>query len=200
MSHSITDRTAALAGVFQAAGLAHETACSDSRDSRALDATLGSIFKVTALDTADVYGGLHGLRTGLQTLRRVLASPRDEADLLITRYALGLLHLEKQARHKPTLLQTLRRGIERAQSQVEHFGEYHDNVVASLANVYVQTIGTLRPRIMVNGDETRLRNPRNVDLIRAILLGGVRSAFLWGQYDGSRWSLLFSREIGRAHV
>ncbi|MCG8433413.1 MAG: DUF489 family protein, partial [Gammaproteobacteria bacterium] len=73
------------------------------------------------------------------------------------------------------------------------FDPTHDNVLANLADTYVNTIGTLRPRVLVNGEHGHLQNPRNVNLIRALLLAGIRSATLWYQCGGSRWNLLFSR-------
>ena len=35
---------------------------------------------------------------------------------------------------------------------------------------------------------------RNADIIRALLLSGIRAAFLWRQLGGRRWSLLLRRK------
>ncbi|MEK9134155.1 MAG: DUF489 family protein, partial [Pseudomonadota bacterium] len=56
-----------------------------------------------------------------------------------------------------------------------------------------QTISTLTPRIMVNGEHGHLSNPLIAAKVRAALFAGIRSAFLWRQLGGNRWQLLFNR-------
>jgi high frequency lysogenization protein len=92
------------------------------------------------------------------------------------------------------LLQKIANGIERAQSQAEHFSITHDNVIASLADIYSETISTLRPRVMVNGEHNHLANSDNANKIRALLLAAMRSAVLWHQNGGSRWQVMFNRK------
>ena len=38
-----------------------------------------------------------------------------------------------------------------------------------------------------------MRLPQNADLIRALLLAGIRAAFVWRQSGGARWKLIFQR-------
>ncbi len=52
----------------------------------------------------------------------------------------------------------------------------------------------MRFRVKVTGSEAHLGNPRNADIIRALLLAGMRSAFLWRQLGGRRWKLLWQRK------
>nr|WP_255210858.1 DUF489 family protein [Methylogaea oryzae] len=68
-----------------------------------------------------------------------------------------------------------------------------DSVVAELAGLYQQTISTLLPKVMVGGEPGYLRQTRNTDHIRALLLAGIRSAVLWRQSGGNRWKLFFQR-------
>ena len=70
----------------------------------------------------------------------------------------------------------------------------HPRLVEKLAELYTQTISTLTPRIMVNGEHGHLSNPAIAAKVRAALFAGIRSAFLWHQLGGSRWQLLFSRK------
>lgn len=194
MSRTVADRTLALAGVFQATALVEQAAWRGLPENDPdLEATLQSLFKLEPRDTPDVFGGVHRVRAGLRVLLRILAGELREPDSRITRYAVGLLHLARLAQSRPELLQSLRAGIERGSEQHRHFGAFQENVLAGLAELYVNTVGSLHPRIMVSGDESRLHNPRNVDLIRSLLLGGFRAAFLWRQCGGSRWGLLLRR-------
>lgn len=193
MSFDLRDRVLALAGVFQAVKLVDDTAFRGLQELDAAQATLESVFKLDAADTADVYGGVTRLATGLRTLVRILDARIGESEMLLMRYAIGLMHLARQAEGNADLISRLRQGLERTADQARYFGALHDNVLASLADLYVQTIGTLVPRLLINGEPARLQTPRNVNLIRALLLGGVRSAVLWRQTGGSRWSLLFAR-------
>ena len=86
-------------------------------------------------------------------------------------------------------------GIELASSQVEYFGsETHENVIGRLADLYQQTISNLKPKIMVKGDAGLLQRPENANLIRALLLAGIRSAVMWRQCGGSRWNFIFRRK------
>jgi high frequency lysogenization protein len=85
-------------------------------------------------------------------------------------------------------------GIERARQQAAVFTTTHENVIANLAGLYSDTISTLKPRILVNGDPTWLNDTQNVQKIRALLLAAIRSAVLWRQSGGTRLQLLFSRK------
>jgi high frequency lysogenization protein len=62
-----------------------------------------------------------------------------------------------------------------------------------LASVYTDTISTLQPRIMVKGEESVLRNVDSQNMIRALLLAGMRATVLWKQCGGSRIRLIFQR-------
>ena len=64
----------------------------------------------------------------------------------------------------------------------------------SISAIYQDTLSTLRFRIKVNGSEAQLTNSNNADLIRTLLLAGIRSAYLWRQLGGRRWKLLLQRK------
>jgi high frequency lysogenization protein len=188
-----TDRALALAGVFNAAALVDEVAYRGEPDAATLDAALAPLFRFDAPDTEAVFGGVAHLRRGLEALRRSLGQPRDEHDELAVRYALGLLHFERLYRADPAMQRELKTLLRRAQLQADADGICGGPVIATLAEGWSRTLGQIRPRILVNGEPQRLREARNVALIRALLLAGLRSAVLWHQVGGSRWSLLFGR-------
>ena len=189
----LSDRVMALAGVVQAAALVDTAAAGLTADDDSLQATLKSILKIESLDVPDVFGGLGGLRLGLTKLVELLGPARTPNDLTILRYSLSLLHLQGQVMRKPRFLKILETSIARGREQVRHFGLTHMNVLASLADTYLCTAGSIEPRILVVGDAAQLRNPQVINLVRSLLLGGLRSAVLWRQCGGSRWALLLMR-------
>ena len=85
------------------------------------------------------------------------------------------------------------KGIQGTQKKLEFFDKEHENITASLADIYANTISDIGPKIMIKGDQTHLANPKNASKIRALLLAGIRAALLWRQAGGSRWKLLLER-------
>lgn len=190
---SLSNQTIALAGIAQACSLVRQLATTGNADLEVMTASIGSVLKIDSDSVADVYGGLNGIKLGLEQLdlqltSRVVANPEQ------ARYAAQLVHLQKQLSQNPDMLNQIRIGITKAQNQAEHFGVMHENVLANLADVYHSTISTLQPRIMINGDPQYLGNQTTVNKIRALLLAGIRASLLWRQCGGSRWHLLLSRK------
>jgi high frequency lysogenization protein len=196
MKHTEKERVIALAGVFQAAHLVHQVGQIGSHINDAIESSIHSLFVTETEDAADIYNGSAGVITGLGTLFSQLGGDGGstrQAD--VTRYALSLLALERKLSSQPAMLAMISEGIELAGSQVEYFGsETHENVVGRLADIYQQTISNLKPRIMVKGDAALLQRPENANLIRALLLAGIRSAVMWHQCGGSRWHFIFRRK------
>ena len=192
MTKSLRDRTIALAGVYQAAYLVHQIATRGMTDSAALEASINSVFKLDAPSTEAVFGDAGGVITGLSTLKRQLSEKHADT-MQITQYVVTLLHLERKLARQPELLERIATGIRQAQQQSEHFSVTHENVLANLAETYKNTISTLTPRVLVQGEHGYLNNPDNANKVRAILLAGIRAAVLWAQCGGSRWHVLFKR-------
>lgn len=194
MSKTITDRTLALAGLFQAVSLVAQTARRGMVEQAPFEAVIRSLFVVDAEATVDIYGDLSALRHGLQVLQRQMGSSGEERDLDLTRYALSLLTLERKLAARKDLLATISEGLQKAERQREHFHTTHDTVIAALADIYVNTVSTLQPRIMVTGEHGHLQNPDTANRVRALLLAGMRAAVLWNQSGGGRLQLLFKRK------
>ncbi len=193
MSNSLTNRTLALAGVFQSAWLVQQVATTGSCDESMLETCINSIFNLNPENTEAVYGSSLCLAKGLSLISENFDGPAHERNLDVTKYVLSLLYLERKLVKKPDLLETISSGVERTKAKLSHFPQTHPNILASLADVYAQTISTLTPRIIINGEHGFLTNPDVANKVRAILLGGIRSSVLWSQCGGSRLSLLFGR-------
>lgn len=197
--NTLRNQTIALAGISQACALVQQLATTGNADTDAFSASIASVLKLDADSVFDVFGGLVGVSFGLQQLDRQLSS-RVTASPEQARYAAQLVHLQKQLANKPEMLRTINAGVTKAQTQAEHFGLLHENVLANLADIYHSTISTLQPRIMVVGDQNHLSNPITVNKIRALLLAGIRSSLLWRQCGGSRWRLVLTRNKVRTEA
>ena len=190
--NTTTNQTIALAGIAQAVALVQQLATTGAADSKALEASIGSLFISDEHGVATVYGGLSGLKLGIEQLKAQMTGSRvDNPEQ--ARYATSLVSLENKLAKQPTMLKTIFTGIERAQAQSEHFGLLHENVLANLGDIYHTTLSTLQPRIMVNGEQEYLSRPDIVNKVRACLLAGIRSTILWRHCGGSGWKFLFHR-------
>ena len=194
MKYTLSDRCIALAGVFQACALVQQIATRGTANSAVIETSIESLFRFDASSTEDVFGGLPGISTGLRTLKDQLSNARNERDMEITRYVISLLVLERNLNRNPAMLETVTTRLKEIESSLEYFDLGHDTIFAKLGGLYQDTISTLGPRVMVNGEQSWLSNETNASKIRALLLAGIRSAVLWRQCGGSRWQILFSRK------
>ena len=188
------DRCTALAGIFQAARLVQQTSRADKRDALATTASINSIFNTDPETVAAVYGHPGALRIGLETLKSQLDNRSGKRDMELAGYVITLMHLERKLGRQSGLLDRIATGIDKVRAQAEYFDREHATVIAGLADVYKTTVSTLRPRIMVKGDESVLGNSSSQNMIRALLLAGVRATVLWSQCGGSRIKLIFQRK------
>jgi high frequency lysogenization protein len=113
--------------------------------------------------------------------------------LEIARYVFYLFYLENKLTKRPDLMNIIKTGINRANTQVNLFSLTHDNVMANLAGIYIDTLSTFTFRIHVTGSQCYLANHGIANKTRALLLAGVRSAVLWKQIGGSRLQLFFKK-------
>lgn len=193
MSKTLADRALALAGVFQATQLVHHYAHTGTIANEDLETAVKSLLKLDAHSTAEVFAGVEHLHTGLHALKEHLTGRVAKGDIPVFRYTVSLLNLENRLMKRRDMLDMLREGIQQARQQAGYFSLTHENVLASLADLYQRTISTLGSRIMVQGDPQLLTAAHHQHVIRVLLLSGTRSAVLWDQCGGSRWQLLFKR-------
>lgn len=185
------ERVLALAGLYQACELTRQLATQGRCDDGAQETSLASVFRIDAPSVVGVYGSIASLRLGLRTLVAQL----DESgnDMAATRMAMTVMRLERSLSGRRELLDQLQQGILSTQRQVEHFGQGSSQVMARLAKLYADTLSSLRPRVMVNGDPQYLQQTAIVEKVRGNLLAAVRSAVLWRQLGGHQWQLLVNR-------
>jgi len=194
MNHTQEDRTLALAGIYQAVKLVQEIARKGSISDAHISSLLETLFRFDVNTAADVYGDTSTVKKGLQMLADQLSGKSSATDMEITRYAIQLLNLEKALKKSPTVMQELSEKLEKTQAKMEYFDPNHENIIASLADIYQENISPLGTKLMIKGETNFLTQASNANKIRALLLAGIRSAVLWRQCGGSRWQLLFSRK------
>jgi high frequency lysogenization protein len=193
MKYQDNDRAIALSGIYQAAYQVKQVAYRGITNSENFSANIHSLFQLDAHSVVDVYGGLDGIAPGLRLTYKQLsgAVARDNE---LTRYLLSLIQLERKLSSHRDRQEKIRADITLTASRLIHFPATHSNILSALADIYTNNISTLKPRIMVSGEPAYLQNSNNVDLIRALLLSGIRAAILWRQTGGRRMHLLFKRK------
>ena len=84
--------------------------------------------------------------------------------------------------------------------QIFHEDNYNENsmmatnfedLISYSERIYTEYIAIIRPRVIISGKKEFLE--ANSSLIRALLLSGIRAAFLWHYHGGSKWQLMFRR-------
>lgn len=190
----LDEQTIALAGIFQSCHEMQKLADSGQVDRLYLNIAIKAIINTEPDNALEIFEDISHIREGLDLIQQQLGSTKQQRDIQLTRYSIGVLFLATKLLKNPMLLQKLSEGIEKASEQIELFGIEHANIYASLGGLYSDTISTLNPRIMVSGDPAILNNPDTANKVRTFLLCAIRSAVLWQQSGGSRWQLLFKRK------
>lgn len=191
MTHPYQDRVLALAGLLQALAQVRRIADTGQSDQVQVQTALESVFRIDARDTESVFGSARELRIGLRQLRDYLASgSKDEA---LGKLALALLQLERRFIRNAALADKVQAGLRQIAPRADDIGSTHPDVIADLARLYADTLSTLRPRVMVQGNPHYLGQAGVVAEIRALLLAALRAAVLWRQLGGSLWDFVFAR-------
>jgi len=196
--NGIEDRVLALGGMLQALAQVRRIADTGQSESTPVQVALDSVFRIDAADTAAVYGDAASLRAGLRLLRDYLGNNnKDEA---LGKLGLSVLHLERRFSREAAVSDQVGTGIRGLAAPAERLGSAHPDVVAGLGSLYADTVSTLRPRVMVQGNPHYLGQAGVVAEIRALLLAALRSAVLWRQCGGSLWDFVFRRREMAAAV
>lgn len=191
---NIEQQTIALAGVAQAARLVDQVSKSGSYPIEFLEPSIHSLFQFDAESVVDVFGGIPGVKLGLANLSSMLAKRQADENLDVVRYIFAILYLERKFAADADMMSVVHSRLEHASFRAEHFASHVNDLCHSVSGIYQDTLSKLSFRIKVNGSAQHLQNKENADIIRALLLAGLRSAFLWRQLGGRRWKLLLQRK------
>lgn len=189
MSSSYQDRALALAGVAQFTQYAHGLG-SDGRDLPERRAVAQhAIFCTDPDSVSSVYGGLSAVGDGIAYLKAQLyGRKKDAQSALVARYMGQILRLSRRLMHDESARNQLRGVIDRARLAESH------NVEDILAEGYQNTISPLKPRIMLRGHETYLKNPVIQARVRVQLMAAIRCGYMWRQCGGNIPALFYRRK------
>ncbi len=181
------ERTLALAAVIQAGLCVQSLARRGSLDQTDFDSLMQSILILDAASTSAVYGGTAGVRSGLSALADgILVSPKAD-NVEVLRYAMSLLHLQRALFADTGKAQQFGQRVE----GLSAFSK--DQLPQQCSDIYQEFISGIKPQIIVNGEESHLQQPEVPIKVRTLLLAGIRSAVLWQQKGGGRFSLIWQR-------
>ena len=186
----------ALSAVAQAAYMVRQLAHHGMVGQDKLNTLVRSLFITRPHTTVEVYGSVARLNLGMQVLQEIVRNTDGSLNTReVTRYFLGMVHLERKLAERPKMLSALGQRLE----SIGH-GALDDPDLAApplvheLSTLYQETLSTLAFRIQVTGDMNQLKNDDVADRVRAVLLAGIRAAVLWRQLGGRRWHLMFRRK------
>ena len=188
------ERTMALAGIFQATELVRQAANHGTWSGYAADTCLDSLLAIEADTVEEIYGDASNLRLGAETLVSVLQGDRRHMESM--GYAVSIMQLENNFRKKTKMQSQIGLELQSITTLDEslELHEIRDLQAQKIADLYTRTISTLSPRIVINGRPQHLQVDRTVSWIRTLLFSGLRSAVLWRQMGGGRFSLMFGRK------
>ena len=189
----IEQRTLALAGVAQAARIVDLAAKTGSWPTPFVEASIRSLFCFEPDAVDAVFGTPQGIRLGLEQLSACLSLSQDESAAQTLRYTLAMLQLEKRFAKRDDLQSIVHARLKHAAYGADNFSSNINTLTSGIAAIYQDTLSTLPYRIKITGSAQHLNSPQVADLVRSLLLCGVRAAFLWRQLGGSRFKLMLSR-------
>jgi high frequency lysogenization protein len=111
MKQQDRDRCLALAGVFQAARIAQQFAHEGKTDPQAWQHSTQSIFEANPQTIEAVFGGLAGVKTGLQLISERMVKSTDKLDMEMLRYIVILMHLAKTMAKQQDMSNAIAEGV-----------------------------------------------------------------------------------------
>lgn len=187
----IEEQVIALAGVAQAAHMVDQVAKTGTFPAAFFEASLRSLFTFDAPTVEAVYGNIQGVKLGLRSIVDMLSDATNEDNIAMGAYLRGLLKLEEQFRKRDDLQNIIATRLGHVDFKAQHFTNDAIELAASISSIYQDTISHLPYRIKVKGSVQHLEQTKNADLVRTILLAGLRSAHLWHQLGGRQRHFLF---------
>ncbi len=194
MSDDFHDQTIALSSMFQSATLISKLAKGEAINQAAFDCSLDSLFTLDAKSINDIYGYGDGLVIGLKNMLSYLSGITQSPDKLIAYYVLSLLKVQSRLINDQKMVEKVQQGLKNIDQQVADFDLPSSSRILKVDGLYQDTISHIKPRIMVQGDQTHLSNNETTAKVRVLLFAGIRAAVLWQQRGGSRLKLLFLRK------
>ena len=187
----VENRVLALAGIAQCSKLVQDIA---RRGRASEDAKRETLARIIVFDESDPEIALGGIESNALGLADLMVKRADPFLMERVRTITAIVNLERFLCKQPQVIRILR-------SRLETFAEWlgssdidSPTSVDELAAIYTETLSHLGPRIMIKGEQSYLEDQRNVNEIRALLLAGVRCAYVFSELGGKKWHLFLNRK------
>ena len=190
-SNLIETQVLAISGVLRAARIVQDLARRGRTQSEHFRCALVSVGTVDESDAKKALGGVDSLVFGLDDLTQ----KQPDAFLMErVRYATALLDLARTLAKSPQASGQIGKVLAELPDYLA--GAEPDSVesIKALAGVYTSNLSDLTPKILIKGEQRFLEDPALVEKVRAILLAGVRAAYLFSQAGGRKWHLFIFRK------
>ena len=195
----LKNETISLGAIYQACNEIKKIAWQGEVNNNIIEPLINSVYKTTSEEIEDVFISIKRLNSGLDFLRRQLVGDAFSRDGEVSRYFEAIGILVKNMNKKDEVLNKLRTELTKQSMPINE-----DNLnqhALFLSELYLSTISTVEPRIIVNGDNKYLTNKKNAAMIRSLLLCAIRSYILWQQSGGSKFRIfIFKRKIAELAV
>ena len=183
-----------MAAIIQAAHIADEVAVTGKYSEKYVTASTNSIFSLDTSCLAEIYPDLSYLKLGLQNLISIFNDGKLYTKSRVVRYTFAIIQLQLILEKDSSMLMEIHKSLRINDEQSTDLLESLFNKCYRAAEIYLNTLSKLRFKIYISGDRECIRKDNNEQIIRAMLLAGVRAAFLWHQSGGRRWKLFFQRQ------
>ena len=195
----LKNETISLGAIYQACNEIKKIAWQGEINNNIIEPLINSVYQTTSEDIEDVFISTKRLNSGLDFLRRQLVGDAFSRDGEVSRYFEAIGILVKNMNKKDEVLNKLR--IELTKQSMPIKEDNLDQHALFLSELYLSTISTVEPRIIVNGDNKYLTDKKNAAMIRSLLLCAIRSYILWQQSGGSKFRIfIFKKKIAELAV
>ena len=195
----LKNETISLGAIYQACNEIKKIAWQGEINNNIIEPLINSVYQTTSEEIEDVFISIKRLNSGLDFLRRQLVGDAFSRDGEVSRYFEAIGILVKNMNKKDDVLNKLRTELTKQSMPINE--DNLDQHALFLSELYLSTISTVEPRIIVNGDNKYLTDKKNAAMIRSLLLCAIRSYILWKQSGGSKFRiLLFKKKIAELAV
>ena len=195
----LKNETISLGAIYQACNEIKKIAWQGEINNNIIEPLINSVYQTTSEEIEDVFISTKRLNSGLDFLRRQLVGDAFSRDGEVSRYFEAIGILVKNMNKKDEVLNKLR--IELTKQSMPIKEDNLDQHALFLSELYLSTISTVEPRIIVNGDNKYLTDKKNAAMIRSLLLCAIRSYILWQQSGGSKFRIfIFKKKIAELAV
>jgi len=195
----LKNETISLGAIYQACNEIKKIAWQGEINNNIIEPLINSVYQTTSEEIEDVFISIKRLNSGLDFLRRQLVGDAFSRDGEVSRYFEAIGVLVKNMNKKDKVLDKLRTELTKQSMPINE--DNLDQHALFLSELYLSTISTVEPRIIVNGDNKYLTDKKNAAMIRSLLLCAIRSYILWQQSGGSKFRIfIFKKKIAELAV